>query len=136
MASDRLPGAILPPWSQPIDSVAPEEIDTPDPTSFPDDILTYLTSTPEEARLVYLNDLETHVTDDMRNACQDIMPLLRSELALDVFVPSTWTGTLMEPYHLDVKPGMPDHLKARARPVRAALFQHAKNEFDRMRTYF
>ena len=42
----------------------------------------------------------------------------------------------MEPYHLEVKPGMPDHLKARARPVRAALFQDAKTEFDRMRTYF
>ena len=134
--TEPTPGTILPPWSQPIDSLAPEEMDTPDPTSFPDDILAYLTSTPEEARLVYLNDLKTHVTDDMRNACPDIMPLLRSELALDVFVPSTWTGILMEPYHLDVKPGMPDHLKARARPVRTALFQDAKNEFDRMRTYF
>ena len=130
------PGAILPPWSQPIDSIAPEETDTPDPTSFPDDILAYLTSTPEEARLVYLTDLQTHVTDDMKTACPDIMLLLRSQIALDVFVPSTWTGILMEPYHLEVKPGMPDHLKARARPVRAALFQGAKTEFDRMRTYF
>ena len=46
------PGTILPPWSQPIDSIAPEETDIPDPTSFPDDKLAYLTSTPEEARLV------------------------------------------------------------------------------------
>jgi hypothetical protein len=130
------PGTILPPWSQPIDSLAPEEADTPDPTSFPDDILAYLTSTPEEARLIYLTDLETHVTDDMKTTCPDIMPLLRSQLALDVFVPTTWTGILMKPYHLEVKPGMPDHLKARARPVRAALFQDAKTEFDRMRTYF
>jgi hypothetical protein len=136
LLTEPTPGAILPPWSQPIDSVAPEETDTPDPTSFPDDILAYLTSTPEEARLIYLHDLETHVTDDMKNACPDIMLLLRSQLALDVFVPSTWTGILMEPYHLEVKPGLPDHLKARARPVRAALFQDAKNEFDRMRTYF
>lgn len=131
-----LPGAILPPWSQPIDSIAPEEADTPDPTSFPDDILTYLTSTPQEARSVYLSDLETHVTAAMQTACPDVMTLLRSQLALDVFVPSTWTGILMEPYHLEVKPGLPDHLKARARPVRAALFQDAKTEFDRMRTYF
>ena len=91
------PGTILPPWSQPIDSIAPEETDTPDPTSFPDDILAYLTSTPEEAQLVYLADLETHVTDDMKTACPDIMLLLRSQRALDVFVPSTWTGILMEP---------------------------------------
>ena len=130
------PGTILPPWSQPIDSIAPEESDTPDPTSFPDDILAYLTSTPEEARQIYFADLETHVTDDMKAACPDIMPLLRSQLALDVFVPSTWTGICMTPYHLEVKPGLPDHLKARARPVRAALFHDAKTEFDRMRTYF
>ena len=130
------PGAILPPWSQPIDSIAPEEADTPDPTSFPDDILAYLTSTPEEARNIYLADLATHVTTDMQTACPQVMDLLRSPLALDVFVPSTWTGILMEPYHLDVKPGLPDHLKARARPVRAALFTDAKTEFDRMRTYF
>ena len=42
----------------------------------------------------------------------------------------------MVPHHLDVKPGIPDFLKARARPVREALYQDAKNEFDRMRTYF
>ena len=42
----------------------------------------------------------------------------------------------MSPIHLDVKPGIPNHLKARARPVRQALYQDAKTEFDRMRTYF
>ena len=60
LLSEPLPGTILPPWSQPIDSIAPEESDTPDSTSFPVDILAYLTSTPEGARLVYLTDLETH----------------------------------------------------------------------------
>ena len=43
------PGQTIPPWSRPIDTVAPEESDTPDPTSFPDDILTYLTTTHDEA---------------------------------------------------------------------------------------
>ena len=43
------PGQTIPPWSRPIDTVAPEESDTPDPTSFPDDILTYLTTTNDEA---------------------------------------------------------------------------------------
>ena len=46
------PGDIMRPWSKPIDSLAPEEINTPDPTSFPDDILAYLTTTPEEARAI------------------------------------------------------------------------------------
>ena len=42
----------------------------------------------------------------------------------------------MEPLHLDVKPGLPAFLKARARPVREALYKDAKAEFDRMKTYF
>ena len=64
------------------------------------------------------------------------MDILRSQLAYDVFVPSTWTGINMAPYHLKTKPGLPDHLKARARPVREALYKDAKQEFDRMKTYF
>jgi hypothetical protein len=28
-------GTVLSPWSKPIDAIAPEELDTPDPTSFP-----------------------------------------------------------------------------------------------------
>ena len=130
------PGDIIKPWSKTIDSLAPEEIDTPDPTSFPDDILAYLTTTPEEARAIYDSDLITHVTPAIRTACPAIMELLQSELAYDVFVPCAWKGIDMVPYHLDVKPGLPDYLRARARPVREALFQDAKTEFDRMRTYF
>ena len=118
------------------DSLAPEEINTPDPTSFPDDILAYLTTTPEEARAIYDSDLITHVTTDICTACQAIMILLQSELAYDVFVPRACKGIDMVPYHLDVKPGLPDYPRARARPVREALFQNAKTEFDRMRTYF
>ena len=64
------------------------------------------------------------------------MDILRSQLAYDVFVPSTWTGINMAPYHLKTEPGLPDHLKARARPVREALYKDAKQEFDRMKTYF
>jgi hypothetical protein len=43
-------GQIIPPWSRPIDAIAPEELDTPDPTSFPDDILACISTTHEEAR--------------------------------------------------------------------------------------
>ena len=131
-----LPGDIIPPWSKPIDDLAPEELNTPDPTSFPDDILLYLSTTVEAARTLYNADLETHVTAGIRQACPHIMDLLTSDLAYNVFVPSTWTGIKMEPYHLDIKPGLPEFLRARARPVREALYKDAKSEFDRMRTYF
>ena len=77
----------------------------------------------------------SHVTPGIRAACPKIMELLQSELAYDVFVPRTWKGIDMPPHHLDVKPGLPEFLKARARPVREAPYQDAKTEFDRMHTY-
>ena len=131
-----LPGDVIPPWSRPIDEVAPEELDTPDPTSFPDDILAYLSTTIEEARLLYNADLDIHVTVGMREACPHIMDLLTSDLAYDVFVSTTWTGIKISPYHLDTKSGLPEYLKAGTRPVRETLYNDAKAEFDRIRTYF
>ena len=127
-----IPGDDIPPWSIPID-------DTPDPTSFPDDILAYLSTTIEEARLLDIHDnadLDIHVTVGMREACPHIIDLLTSDLAYDVFVLTTWTGIKMSPYHLDTKPGLPEYLKARTRPVRETLYKDTKAEFDRMRTYF
>jgi hypothetical protein len=117
----------------PLDNIAPEECFTPDPTSFPDDILSYLSTSPEEARVAYITDLETHVTPQIREACPDIMKLLNSTVALEVFVPDSWLGITMPPYHLEIKPGLPDHIKAHTRPVREALYQDTKKEFDRMR---
>ena len=80
----------MPPWSKPIDDLAPEELNTPDPTSFPDDILLYLSTTIVEARLLYKTDLDTHVTDGIRLACPHTMDLQTSKLAYDVFVLSSW----------------------------------------------
>ena len=113
-----VPGQIVPPWSKPIDATAPEALSTPDPTSFPDDILTYLTTTHDEARRIYNDDLRTHVTPGILEACPAIMDPLMSDLALSVFVPQTWQGIKMEPVHLDVKPDLPAFLKPRARPIR------------------
>lgn len=129
-------GDILPPWSQPIDQIAPEESETPDPTSFPDDILMLLTVSKDEARHEYNKDLESHVMPEMSAAHPNIYRLLTSDLAYDVFVPQTWSGIHMPPYHLTTKPGLPEFLKAHTRPIRDMLFQHAKAEFDRMKTYF
>ena len=130
------PGTIVQPWSNPIDALAPEETNTPDPTSFPDDILVHLMTSTDDAHAVYHKDLDTHISEAMLLACPAIKDLLTSQLAYDVFVPRSWSGIKMEPYHLDIKPGLPDHLKARSRPIREALYQDAKTEFHRMQTYF
>ena len=119
-------GATIPPWFKPIEALASEETDTPDPTSFPDDILIYLSTSHDEALQFNREDLKSHNTVEMLTSCPEIMELLTSDLAYDVFVPSHWTGIDMEPYHLDVKPGLPDHLKARSRPIRESLYHVAK----------
>ena len=80
LLSNPDPGDIIQPWSKPNDSLAPEELNTPDPTSFPDDILAYLTTTIKEARLIYNVDLATHVTPQMQAACPAIMELLQFAL--------------------------------------------------------
>ena len=64
------------------------------------------------------------------------MDLLASDLALSVFVPTEWTCIKLEPYTFEIKPNIPAFLKARARPIREALYRDAKAVFDRMRTYF
>jgi hypothetical protein len=129
MSTAPTPGQLIPPWSKPIDTIAPEELNTPDPTSFPDDILTYLTITPDEARAAYHSDLNTHVTPEMQQQQPAIMTLLKSQLAYDFFIPTIWTGIQMTPYHLEVKSGLPEFLKAHTRPVRKALYQDTKKPF-------
>ena len=62
LLSNPDPSDIIQPWSKLIDSLEPETLNTPDPTSFPDDVLAYLTTTAEEARLTYNIDLATQVT--------------------------------------------------------------------------
>ena len=42
----------------------------------------------------------------------------------------------LKPGKAYTKPGMPDYLKAHTRPIRDVLYQHAKTEFERMKTYF
>ena len=113
-----------------------EELYTPHPTSFPDDVLMYLTVSQDEAKAAYHCDLDTHVTSDMQTAIPQIMTLLKSRLAYNVFIPTVWTGITIAPYRLEVKPGLPEFMKAHTRPVRAALYLDAKKEFDRMKTYF
>jgi RNase H-like domain found in reverse transcriptase/Chromo (CHRromatin Organisation MOdifier) domain len=136
LLTSPLPGQILPPWSQPLEQIAPEELETPDPTNFPDTIFVSLFSDRESILAQHRADLVTHVTPPMLAACPHIIDLLTSPLALHVFCPSTWPGINMPPIHLDTKPGLPEFLKPRARPVRPALFHDTKIEFDRMRSYF
>ena len=128
-------GVLTPPWTKPPE-LCPEEEETPDPLAFSEYELQYLETSVEDARKEYLGMLEEHVSEEMRKECPEIMELLSSELAMDVFVPSEWHGLKVPPLVFSVKPGLPERMMTRARPIRPELFETAKKEFDRLATYF
>ena len=90
-------GDVVYPWSQPLDDIAPEESETPDPFFFNDDLLNYLSTPLEEARAIYDADLATHVTPEIAAAVPRVLSLLKSDKAYEVFVPSTWKGIKVPP---------------------------------------
>ena len=128
-------GMLLDPWSKEPE-ICPEEIDTPDPLSFGEDILHYLEVGVDEARKEYLELLNTRVSEEFRREVPEIMELLQSELALDTFVPTEWRGLKVDPVQFVIKGDLPTKLVASVRPIRQELYAAAKKEFDRLDTYF
>ena len=51
----------------------------------------------DEARSQYLALLESHVSQEMQLACPQVMDLLRSNLAMDIFAPKEWRGMSINP---------------------------------------
>ena len=129
-------GAIVDPWSTPPDTSCSEIDETPDPLSFANDVLHFMEISHDEAMVEYADLLSSHVSPAMATACPKLFDLLNSSLAKDVFVPQTWNGMRVDPIVFTTKPGLPDRLKPKARPVRPALYESAKKEFDRLRQYF
>lgn len=133
--SGPLLGEVLDAWTS-IAPECPEEADTPVPIAFSEDILNFMEVSPEEARIEYLSMLDQHVSEGMKLAIPKIMSLLQSDLALDVFVPSEWNGMKVPPVMMQIVGELPSRMYARPRPVRNELYEAAKKEFDRLKTYF
>ena len=85
----------------------------------------------EEFRALF----EAHVAPEFASDTP-IISLLQTK-GVKVFVPSNWDGINgVDPLHLDWKPGLPESMKPRARPVNPKLFAAAKMEFHRLLGYF
>lgn len=128
-------GQILDPWTTP-DLACPEEEETPDPLSIPEDVMRFMETSVEESRRLYLEMIEEHVSEEMRHAVPAVMDLLRSELAQEVFAPSSWDGMRVAPVTLRLSAELPPRHFSKARPIRPQLFENAKKEFERLRKYF
>ena len=134
--STMMPGETGEPWTQPLDEVATEESDTPDPLSISEDVLKFMELSPDEARAEYIQELQGHVSSGMLEACPQVLELLTSDLALDVFVPREWNGMKVPPLHFTTRGELPTVMKPPLRPVKPALLTTAKAELERLKQYF
>jgi hypothetical protein len=114
---------------------SPEEKDTPLPCSFTEPLL-YLTTTHAVAIEKHRELLKTNVSQDFIAAVPEIIDYLLSEDCLNVFCPPEWKGLKIEPYDLEFRADMPNTMRCKARPINPKIYENAKLEFDRMKTYF
>ena len=122
------------PWTITVDNDAPEEDECPLPSAFPT-ALHFMEMSHDQALEEFRSLFDTHVAPEFASATP-IISLLQLKGA-KVFVPSNWDGINgVEPLHLDWKPGLPESMKPRARPVNPKLFAAAKIEFHRLLGYF
>ena len=127
--------SILDAWSQPPE-VCPEEEETPDPLSIPEDMLGFMEMPHEEARAEYISLIDKQVTPEMREAVPRVVDILTSPAALKTFSPTEWNGLKIPPVSFDMIGNMPPSMVTKARSIRADLYEHAKKEFDRLVQYF
>jgi len=121
------------PWRREV-QVAIEDEETPHPSSFPS-VLEYMEQGHDAAVEAYLNLFDSHVAEEFA-AETDVLELLRTKGVL-VFVPHNWDGINgIEPLEIDWIEGLPAFMKPAARPINPKLYQNAKTEFERLKTYF
>lgn len=128
---------LIHPWSSgapPIEE-PPEEKEFPLPCAFTD-ALHYMEMSVEEAREEFKQQIDAHVSSEMRSSVPGIVKYLLQD-AVDVFVPTSWTGINgINPIEFQWRDDLPERMKPAARPVNPKLFVHAKKEFDRLSGYF
>ena len=65
-----------------------------------------------------------------------MLQFLHREEVADRFAPKEWKGLKVPEISFELKMPLPDRLSPASRPIRSDLYEHAKKEFERLRTYF
>jgi len=121
-------------WSTGFEEECPEEQHFKIPVAH-EPILTFMETKYEDARAAYMGMLKEHVGSALKNH-KPLWDLLRSDLAVDRFVPKEWVGiTGFEPLELQWKDTFPESHPVRSRPINQRLWEVAKKEFDRLCAY-
>ena len=140
---------LLIPWPAVLEPIAPEELDTITPDSFPD-ALHFLTGTKEEVEKKYVDDLHNHIDPAWIAHCKDqqtesIADFLNSPLIRQTFLPTSWDGfknvrqcgaNSNDEFELDWSEDFPSSLDSKVRPIPPRLAEVVKTEFDRLHGYF
>lgn len=130
------PGDIMKPWINEPEE-CPEETETPDPLAFGADPLRFMEMSVAESVDEYMRDVRSHIGEKMLAAVPEVLDLLALPDSIESFAPSSWNGLKkVKPITLEVIGPLPSRLTPKARPVREALFVHAKLEFERLCKYF
>lgn len=123
--------ALREPWARPPDVDAPEDAATDHPCMFTD-VLNFLEVTPEQARLEYFDQMDTHVSEAFR-AATPVLQLLRSDKGVRAFVPTNWEGIRNIPLlEFDFKDSLPERLRFKTRPVNPKLYGAVEKEVQRL----
>jgi len=128
-------GDLYTPWAKDPE-ICPEELDTPDPLSFNEDVLRYMELSPEEAQKEYMDTYAEHIGPGMMAVRPDIVQLLQREAVVETFAPTRWDGIKVDPVELKLTGPLPARMAPKARPIREALYDPARSEMERLLKYF
>lgn len=127
-------GQLREPWQYPVTATAPEELLTPEPVNF-SYALHFLELTHEDAVKEYEAMLDDRVSSEMKEST-NVIHLLKVK-GVKVFVPSNWEGINgIPPLELKWKPGLPERVKPKARPINPNIYDAARTEVNRLLGYF
>lgn len=124
-----------PTWTIPIEGVAPEELEFPDPCSFSGPLM-YISVDRQSVLDTYHAQLLSNINPDFIAACPAVLTFMKSDIALSVFCPEGWHGLRDIPdLDLEVSPLCPTRTYHRPRMIKPILLENAKAEFDRLCKY-
>jgi hypothetical protein len=117
----------------PLDDLAPEDEETPLPSSFPE-VLRRMETPISKQHQEFLDLFETHIYPEFVKQTK-VIELLKTK-GVKVFLNNEWTGISgIEPIDLVLRDNLPPSIKPKARPINPRLFENAKIEFDRLCEY-
>jgi hypothetical protein len=124
------------PWTEPVETVSPEEEDTPMPASY-EGPLYHLSKPWDEVHKEYVASLIDHVDPEFHAAHPEFLEYLKSDDCVAVFLPKEWTGLIrFPPVELEFLDTFPKVLRAPPRHFNPKLQAVAYEEFKRLRQYF